>query len=278
MYTNLKTRPIKVSPNKCPNMKQKITSTLNECFKTKAFSTFPYIMDDYNSKQAINKTNSGNCISLSLFVKQKLKEKYGITSHLIPASVPSFIHRDGYLDISHVALAVPIHNDNQYIIDPAFYFLEPILVKKNKMKPIMSVNIMDDALSSITPSLHTLDAPLILNEYQRFPKNTHYCQCYFDEHNDDPWNYYLREITNPDEAITSTFISVRPNPFFTSTKLDDGQWKKDLIITTHNNNTISIKNNNSSIYNGDRFTIPDTIKALVESMLVERGFDKNILV
>jgi hypothetical protein len=180
MYTNLKTRPIKVSPNKCPNMKQKITSTLNECFKTKAFSTFPYIMDD--------------------------------------------------------------------------------------------------ALSSITPSLHTLDAPLILNEYQRFPKNTHYCQCYFDEHNDDPWNYYLREITNPDEAITSTFISVRPNPFFTSTKLDDGQWKKDLIITTHNNNTISIKNNNSSIYNGDRFTIPDTIKALVESMLVERGFDKNILV
>ena len=75
MYHTLKTKPIKPQIKKTHNLKKKITNTLLDCFKQNAFSTFPYIADNYTSKQAIKYTNSGNCISLSLFIKDQLKKK-----------------------------------------------------------------------------------------------------------------------------------------------------------------------------------------------------------
>ena len=54
---------------KFDNENKKIKDVLLDCFEHNAFSTFPYIVDGYTSKQAINKTNSGNCISLSMFIK-----------------------------------------------------------------------------------------------------------------------------------------------------------------------------------------------------------------
>ena len=75
MYCPMKTRPIKPQVKKTHNLKQKITNTLEECFDSRAFSTFPYINKGLTSKQAMNKTNSGNCISLSTFIKDQLKKR-----------------------------------------------------------------------------------------------------------------------------------------------------------------------------------------------------------
>ena len=55
-----------------------IIDSLEKCYRTCAFSTFPYIIHNYNSLQAILLTKSGNCISLSLFIKLFLKEHYNI--------------------------------------------------------------------------------------------------------------------------------------------------------------------------------------------------------
>ena len=85
-----------------------------------------YILDDIDSYESIQKYNSANCIGISFFVQQKLKE-LDIISYLIPASIPKIYQMSGYLDISHVALFIPLRGDS-YIIDGSFYFLTPIKV------------------------------------------------------------------------------------------------------------------------------------------------------
>ena len=110
MYYELEISPIL---NKVYN--QDVTEDLLEyiikqCYKNSCFSTFPYIYHKYNSKKALKYCNSGNCVSLSLYLRNILKQ-YNIKSYLIPATIPSFYKRPGYLDISHVSLLIPkIHS------------------------------------------------------------------------------------------------------------------------------------------------------------------------
>ena len=47
-------------------------NALEECYKNCAFSTFPYIMHNIDSREAIKKYNSGNCVALSIYVKDYL--------------------------------------------------------------------------------------------------------------------------------------------------------------------------------------------------------------
>lgn len=280
MYSKLNTRPIKVSSKKNYKLHDKLVHTLNECFEKNAFSTFPYLKDGYTSKQAIKKTNSGNCISLSMFIKDKLKRTYGIDSYLVPATVPSYIYKEGYLDICHVALVIPNNKSSFYLVDPAFYMIDPILIqmKGSGLTPVRSMNIYENKVDMMNPSLKMCDKREKLNEYQSLPKGTRYCQCHYNQDTNDTWKYYLREIMNPDQAISRFFTAIRNEPFFVSTKVEDGLCKKDIIIKTYNGGDhISIKVNDSTIYDGHISNIPQSIKQKMGDLLKNRGYDNRIL-
>lgn len=279
MYVQMKTRPIPKPVKRTPNLQHKIKDVLLDCFEHNAFSTFPYIVDGFTSKQAINKTNSGNCISLSMFIKEQLMKRYGVSSHLVPATVPSYIYKEGYLDVCHVSLVIPANASSYYLIDPAFYFLEPVLIHmKQPSQPVRSMNIYDNKVDIVHPKLKSYDTRKILNDYQSFPKDTKYCQCHYNDKSDDTWNYYLREIVNPDQAISKFFITIRNEPFFVSTKLDhENKCMKDLIIRTHRGEDVSIKLNDETIYDGPVYTIPTDKKQMVEELLHSRGFDPELL-
>ena len=279
MYVQMKTRPIPKPVKRTHNLNKKINDVLLDCFEHNAFSTFPYIVDGYTSKQAINKTNSGNCISLSLFIKEQLMKRYGVSSHLVPATVPSYIYKEGYLDVCHVSLIVPINASSYYLIDPAFYFLEPVLIHtKQSSQPVRSMNIYDNKVDIVHPRLKSYDTRTKLNDYQSFPKDTKFCQCHYNDKSDDTWNYYLREIVNPDQAISKFFTAIRNEPFFVSTKLDgENKCMKDLIIRTHKGEDVSIKLNDETIYDGPVYSIPSDKKQMVEELLHSRGFDPELL-
>ena len=69
-YTKLKTRSFINRIVNNPNVSEvKIMNALEECYKNCAFSTFPYIMHNIDSREAIKKYNSGNCVALSIYVK-----------------------------------------------------------------------------------------------------------------------------------------------------------------------------------------------------------------
>lgn len=279
MYFQMKTRPIPKPVKRTPNLQHKIKDVLLDCFEHNAFSTFPYIVDGYTSKQAINKTNSGNCISLSMFIKDQLMKRYGVSSYLVPATVPSYIYKEGYLDVCHVSLVIPINASSYYLIDPAFYFLEPVLIHmKQPSQPVRSMNIYDNKVDMVYSTLKSYDTRTLLNDYQSFPKDTKFCQCHYNDKSDDTWNYYLREIVNPDQAISKFFITIRNEPFFVSTKLDhENKCIKDLIIRTHKGEDVSIKLNDETIYDGPVYTIPTDKKQMVEELLHSRGFDPELL-
>ena len=279
MYFQMKTRPIPKPVKRTPNLQHKIKDVLLDCFEHNAFSTFPYIVDGYTSKQAINKTNSGNCISLSMFIKDQLMKRYGVSSYLVPATVPSYIYKEGYLDVCHVSLIIPVNASSYYLIDPAFYFLEPVLIHtKQPSQPVRSMNIYDNKVDMVYSKLKSYDTRTLLNDYQSFPKDTKFCQCHYNDNSDDTWNYYLREIVNPDQAISKFFITIRNEPFFVSTKLDhENKCIKDLIIRTHRGEDVSIKLNDETIYDGPVYNIPSDKKQMVEELLHSRGFDPELL-
>jgi len=236
-------------------------------------------MKNYNSKQALKHTNSGNCVTLSLYIKQMLQNNYSIKSYLIPATVPSHIMKDGFLDICHVAIAVPINAYSYYIVDPAFYFMEPIHVNINKINPnpIRSVSIHSDQIDIVNSVNKRLESPLILNDYQRIPNKSKYCECFMNDINEDTWKYFLREIINPDQAITSFFIAIRHEPFFVSTIVDEGICKKDVMLRITDGTNLSIKRNNEVLHEGTRFNVPDNVTQYVSDILEMKNTDKDIL-
>jgi len=230
-----------------------ITKCLQKCYIDAAFSTFPYIVSNYNSTKALDKTNSGNCVGLALFVKQCLKEIYNVNSFLIPATIPNKYKHDGFLEISHVALAIPIDKENIYIADPAFYFLAPILINKKKKtnKPIICIDIYNDKPDLIFSNNYQLKKKIFYNKYQSFPKNTFICEAFVEGDQDDTWNYFLREVINPDHSISTFFINTRKKPFITTTELrPDGSCRKFVDLRVLNDKDIMVYIRNKLFYNG----------------------------
>ena len=279
------------------NFQQKINqkniiSSLKNCYRKKAFSTFPYIIRNYNSSDSIDKFNSGNCVALSTYLKNYLKKKYNIKSFLIPATIPrKFSHRD-YLDISHVCLAIPKNNNTIYIADPAFYFLNPIKVKLNddRTSRIFSKNIYLNE-SNDHPKDYTsidrvicqtikLDDNLKLNNYQLVPKNTHYSKCYFCNDKTDIWNYYLIEVLNPDRAISNFFSRIRFEPFIMTTTTDkNGICSPNYHIKVEFN-SIVIKKENEEIdrfYFEDIISNPNNFKDKIKEYKLSKFFDNDLL-
>ena len=155
-----------------------------------------------NSKQSIKKFNEGNCIALSMYLKNYLKKK-GIKSYLIPATIPYYIQHPDLLSISHVALAVPKNKSITYILDCAFYFIKPLVIYHNKKnnKKLQIMNFTDEDLENIGSYNEITKKKHTYNQYQSIPKNTHLCKCYNINKTKIQWDYILREIINPDKSI-----------------------------------------------------------------------------
>lgn len=243
-----------------------IIEALEESFKY-AFSIFPYVFNNLNSEEALIKFNSGNCISLSLAIKKYLKDKYNLDSYLIPATIPNKYKHPKYLDISHVGLAIPKSKSEFYIADSAFYFLNPILVKVNDLKSkqlVFSKNIYSHEPSKVLTNYSTIEKIIsqtfkytekkIFNEYQCIPKNTYYSECYYNDDLLDKWKYFLIEICNPDEAISTFFINIKKkDPFITTCFGDKNGICKQRYYISFRYNTIRIQEyaNKSKIINLD---------------------------
>lgn len=231
MYYNLKTRKLPDNIRQDINQK-KIILALRESYKNTAFSTFPYITMNYNSEKSIDKYTCGNCIALSIYLQKYLNKKYGIKSFLVPATVPFIFSHDEYLELSHVALAIPKNKNKIYIADTAFYFLNPIKVILNseKERHVYSKDIYCQENNKYPKNYKSLEKvlnrtkktnyDLILNPYQNIEKDTYYSECCFYNNKNDIWKYFLTEILNPDEAISNFFSNIKNNPFIVSTTLD----------------------------------------------------------
>ena len=225
-----------------------LIDAFENCYRNCAFSTFTYVFHNFNSEESVDKTNSGNCISLSIYIQKYLFNKYNIISFLIPATIPNKYKTNGFLDISHVSLAVPLDETIIYVLDPAFYFFNPIKIDKLKMtcSTIFSKNIYKYEESENLKDYTTIDIinscpyisnqDIIFNKYQTIPKYTYYVKSYFIDDIDDYWYYFLTEIINPDEAISSFFIPIKKDPFITTTILDNnGACKLHTYIKITNN-------------------------------------------
>lgn len=257
-YHPLKTRPFlnRVSPqNVDTNM---IVEALQHCFQHTAFSTFPYIMYNMNSKQAMKELNSGNCVALSMYLQNVLQEQYGIKSFLIPATIPNMYKTPSLLDICHVALAIPRTKSTIFIADVAFYFLNPIEIKLHRkdilevyskeiygFEPAQHVNNYI-TLKRVQSKVFTHPTRRQYNEYQCMPRDTKVCQCCYVDDVNDTWMYFLREVCNPDRAISTFFINSKKMPFICSTKHDHNNiCTADMYLKFMDNHQIQITLNSN---------------------------------
>jgi hypothetical protein len=223
-------------------MNEKIMKeALYACYENIAFSTFPYIRYKLkSSEKTLARYNSGNCIALSMFLKRYLKENYRVKSYIIPATVPSIFRVEGTPDVCHVSLLIPITTTTFYIVDPAFYFLEPIHAKD--FKP------------------HTLDS-MNIHTQQHTP--IHYIQendsvrCYFNP--EDPWFYYTQEVLDPDESIGCHFIRQKPQPFLCKTLIVNGEVYKKYHLKEEDQKFIVIKDH-VEVYAGPKDLMPELLK------------------
>lgn len=243
-----------IKMKKQPVTKEIIEEGLRICYDNISFSTFPYIVYGLDSsKKTLQRYNSGNCIALSLFLKTYFKN-LGITSHLIPASVPKVHMVPGVNHICHVSLLIPYDKDKYYIVDPAFYFLEPIDCdeSKNIEKEINTMNVHSESYS---PLKYILTEP---NEHNHYIKKQ--CMCLFTDKLDDPWYYYINEIKleDADKYIGAVFMDKKPEPFIVKTMFDHETQtvKKVFHIKRTTHDSCVIIKNNKEIYNGNIKDIP----------------------
>ena len=175
-------------------------------------------------------------------------------SFLIPATIPKAYQKPGYLEISHVALAIPKSKDQILIADPAFYFTHPISFDNNDYpKTSTNVNIWNDTIDNFDYKKGVLQDKFVPNKWQRMPKKTKFLECNYHHDPLDKWRYFLREIKNPDQAITSFFIRIRREPWITM--LDD-QYRCKFQIKRLPGNNIMIKKYGTVVYNGPIASIP----------------------
>tara|TARA_A100001015_G_scaffold11044_1_gene13244 strand:+ start:1266 stop:2144 length:879 start_codon:yes stop_codon:yes gene_type:complete len=260
MYNKLITRPfIKFIPEQSLKIKI-LESALINCYNNIPYSTFPYIFNQVNSRKSLKHFSSGNSVAMCYYIKQYLK-KYKITSYLIPATLPNNLIQPKYLMIAHVAIAVPSHNNIIWILDPGLYLLEPVKIVisqiQSNYKNTKQLNIYNNTIESINYYINYNNHQEKLNQYQHIPKQTYNI---LFTNKDISWKYYLREIINPDKAITSFLINAQShyNPHIIIINKLSNTIQCELIIYI-TANTIFIKHYNKVIYNNKRSDIPSKL-------------------
>ena len=279
MYYKLLTKKIKFKNKNKYNNKNITNDILIETLRFVAinypFSTFPYILLGLNSKKSFKHFKSGNCISLSMAGQNYLKNNYNIISYLIPASIPKIFQSPGYLHISHVALYIPQNKDKGYVLDFSFYFKEPIVVdfkNKDTIKCKM-MNIYNGIEEDLQCNINTFQKKNIFNEYQIMPKNTTFINTYYTKNPSDSWNYYLREIINPDKAITNFYINIKKYPFLC---ILDENYNFKLYIKFIDDQTFLIKEYQNTIFQGNLFELSFDILNKIKP-IISQFFNYNIL-
>jgi hypothetical protein len=258
----MKLKPIKFIHQ---NVKEsQLEEAIRLCFNNISFSTYPYILYKLtSSRDTLKQYNSGNCIALSLFIHTYLKNNYGFHSYIIPASVPSIFRVEGTNNICHVALCIPVNFSKFYIIDPAFYFLNPMTcsMKNNISRTIESCNIHNNENETIEYILHK-------SSYDAILPGSIECKCFFTHLPKDPWFYYLNEVLDPDQSIGSFYIKAKPNPFLCNTEYDEStnMVKKKYHIKSEDNEFIVIKYC-KEIYRGPPDKLPHEIQEILQNKL-----------
>lgn len=267
-----------------PYLNQEILEQiLIKCYQNCCFSTLPYFMYGFNSKESIVYTNTGNCIALTLGIQKYLKS-FHIQSYLIPCSVPLKYKRAQYLHISHVALAIPKNKYEIFIVDPAFYFKTPITLFLNESKNIktnhnntniQSSNIYNNTIENIIFTLKKTNQTMIYNKYQTIPKNTFFCECCYDTNLNDTWHYYLTEIKNPDQSISNYYLQIA-KPFISTTTVDEnGICSMHVYIKFHRSDYIEISIQNKPFFTGNPKLITHEQIYFLKSQM-GKFFDSNL--
>ena len=226
--------PCKLHPLRLYEQKFDIKIIKNCLIKTYdniAFSTIPYkLYNVNNSKNALQKFNSGNCIAFTMFIKDQLRKNYKINSYIIPASVPDMFRVNGTRHLTHVSLFIPLSLTEFMIIDPALYFLEPIICNLNitRQQSIMTKNIYDKSDDKIIYSINH-NPNRTLGDNQDLPEDAMSVECYYEKFPQQLWDYYLVEVSNPDESIGKPFLYLKKEPFITVTKVNYGTNRPELI-------------------------------------------------
>lgn len=246
----MKRREINLFKQTVPS--ESVQEALNACYENIAFSTFPYLSYQLSrSVHTLDKYHSGNCIAMTTFLKRFLQSNYKVRSFIVPASVPSIFRVEGTPDICHVSLLIPLTETSYYILDPAFYFLEPLYVDTLNPEPyrVDSMNIHKQ-----------VHEPLI-GQYdgQR-------CVCYFEDMPTDRWSYEAYEVLDPDESIGIHFLTHKPDPFLCKTTMIDGVPYKDYHLKMEHGNLIFIQDH-QELYRGPPAKMPEELQEVVEQHL-----------
>ena len=239
-------------------IKRLMKQNMKEC----SFNTFPYLFNN-NSKQCLQKYKCGNCVSMSMNLKNMLK-KHNIKSYLIPATIPDMYSSPDYLDISHVALIIFIDNEQAFLVDSSFYFLKPMKININNKNTEMIPwkNIYEHKDENINYRTNYIENDVLLNDYQIVPKNIYSVETYENEF--DKWYYYIIEVMNPDKAISSFFLTSKKYPFLA--KLDDN-FNLKLYIKFTDKENFKININNENVYNGNIHNVPENLENVMKHEL-----------
>jgi len=275
MYYKLLTKNISKRRNKVDITNNILNETLRYIVENYPFSTFPYITSHLNSTNATKYLKSGNCVALCIAGQEYLKERYNITSYIIPASIPKFFQEPGYLHICHVGLFIPQDKSVGYILDFSFYFKEPIVINLNNYSDSFFCkmhNLYTGKEEHLKYKLNIYNKKQTFNKYQQLPKNTKYIEiCYVNDLS-DCWNYYLREIINPDKSITNFYIKLNRKPFLCIT---DSNYNFKLYIKFLDDEILQIKHYGDIIFKGSVYDIPPNIIELIRPM-IDKHFNYNM--
>ena len=292
MYNIIKLKKIPNDINQNINEKM-IISLLQKCYLDCAFSTFPYLLHNFNSEKSIQNFKSGNCVALSMYLKNLLDKYYGVKSFLIPATIPNMFSDSKFLDISHVALAIPKNNKKTYIADVAFYFLNPIKVifDSKTTRRILSKNVYEfennndprkyKSINKAFYNINKLEKDSFLNKYQTIPKDTYYSECRWDFDANDKWKYYLIEVVNPDSSISNFFSNIKNKPFIMSTTIDkNGICKLDVNFRVRDSyvSITNSRNNKKKILFKELLKDEENFKKIIlEEYNLSKYIDINLL-
>ena len=248
-------------------LKELLLKNILEC----PYSTFPY-MSGKNSKESQELYGCGNCVAMSINL-QKLLKKHNIKSNLVPATIPNMYYMPDFLDVSHVAVLILKSDNEGYLIDPAFYFLEPMKININdgENRGISWQNVYRGEEEDLTYNIKHLTEELKYNDYQTIPENTYMVETFRTDDTSDKWRYYLTEIKNPDNAISSFNLTSKKFPFMAT--LDDNL-KLKLFIKYLDRNNLKIKYDGNELYTGNYDNIPDDIMETISPQL-KKHFGKS---
>lgn len=190
---------------------KQLTTIHKQIMQNVTFSRFKYYISDTiyhnnipNSNLCIQKFKEGNCVAFAYHTKNIL-HKLGFTDAVIVgAKPPSIFKRTGYLHVSHAAVVLPF-NEGFILFDSSFYIPTPVVINilKNEIVSVSVKNVYS-SLSNIWYFTYHNDTDTNSHIHDDgkciIPKNTPYIKVTSDIFKD--CNYYLRELSNPDESIT----------------------------------------------------------------------------